>query len=53
MDGLLADKNTRWRVTDKDKWQNKNYEKCLNQYDFFMELSEDGKTPWHIIDAKH
>ena len=53
MEGLLADKNTRWRVTDKDKWQNNNYDECFEQYDAFMQLSEAGKTPWHIIDAKH
>lgn len=53
MDVLLDDKNTSWRVTDKDKWQNKNYEKCLKQYDTFMQYSEGGRTPWHIIDAKH
>ena len=51
MEGLLADKNTRWRVTDKDKWQNNNYDECFEQYDAFMQLSEAGKTPWHIIDA--
>ncbi len=53
MDVLLDDKSTSWRVTDKDKWQNKNYEKCLSQYDTFMQYSEGGRTPWHIIDAKH
>lgn len=53
MDVLLEDKNTSWRVTDKDKWQNRNYEKCFEQFDSFMERSEDGRTPWHIIDAKH
>ena len=53
MDVLLDDKNTSWRVTDKDKWQNKNYEKCLKQYDTFMQYSEGGRTPWNIIDAKH
>ena len=53
MDVLLDDKNTSWRVNDKDKWQNKNYEKCLKQYDMFMQYSEGGRTPWNIIDAKH
>ncbi len=53
MDVLLEDKNTSWRVTDKDKWQNKNYEKCFKQYDEFMQRSEENRTPWHIIDAKH
>ena len=53
MDVLLDDKSTSWRVTDKDKWQNKNYEKCLKQYDTFMQYSEGGRTPWNIIDAKH
>lgn len=53
MDVLLDDKNTSWRVNDKDKWQNKSYEKCLKQYDMFMQYSEGGRTPWNIIDAKH
>lgn len=53
MDVLLEDKNTSWRVTDKDKWQNKNYERCFKQYDEFMQCSQESRTPWHIIDAKH
>jgi len=53
MDRLLEDKNTSWRVSDKDKWQNKNYDKCCRQFDYFMQRFEDSRSPWNIIDAKH
>lgn len=53
MDILLEDKNTSWRVSDKDRWQNKNYDKCLELFDSFMQRSEESAAPWNIIDAKH
>ena len=53
MDVLLEDKNTRWRVSDGDLWQNGHYEKCKELYDMYMEETNRSYAPWHIIDAKN
>ncbi len=51
MQRLLSDKNTSWRVTDRDIWQNRHYEKCLKQYEWFMAQDEAAGRPWYLIDA--
>lgn len=51
MEQLLADRNTAWRVSEQDVWQNRHYGKCRKLYDHYMETYSDGRAPWHLIDA--
>ncbi len=50
---LLADKNTSWRVSGDDLWQNKNYAKYKEVYDEYMTATNLPSAPWHLIDAKN
>lgn len=52
IDALDADKNTRWRVGEKDSWQNKHYDKCLRVFDRYLNDTNASADPWYIIDAK-
>lgn len=49
---LLADKDTAWRISDSDKWQNKHYNKCLEVFDRYLQDTDIPDAPWYIIDAK-
>lgn len=51
IDKLLDDKNTKWRVSDHDLWQNKHYDKCLDVYDDYIRQTNQSQAPWYIIDA--
>lgn len=51
MDALLCKKDTRWRVSENDKWQNKHYKECLEVFDQYLEETDAPGTPWYIIDA--
>lgn len=53
IDELLEDKNTKWRVSSDDLWQNKNYDKCLKVYDEFLEETNSPSAPWYLIDSKN
>ena len=53
LDVLLDDKNTKWRVSDWDKWQNKNYDKCFEVFDEYLRETNQPQAPWYIIDAKN
>ena len=33
---LSKEKDTRWRVSRNDRWQNEHYEKCLNAFDSYL-----------------
>ncbi len=48
---LESDTYTKWRVTDKDRWQNKHYEKCLEVYDEYIEATNQFVAPWYFIDS--
>ncbi len=51
LEALQADKNTRWRVTESDIAENKNYEKALQVYDQYLTDTNPSSSPWYIIDA--
>lgn len=53
LEGLLADKNTEWRVSGGDLWQNKHYKRCKGVYDEYLDATEKTYAPWHIIHAKN
>ncbi len=49
---LLQQKDTKWRVSRNDQWQNTHYEKCFDVYDEYLTDTNLPATPWYIIDAK-
>ena len=53
LQGLLADKNTRWRVNDADLQENKHYDKYLAVYDKYLKDTDRSQAPWYIIDASN
>ncbi len=52
IDKLLSDKNTKWRVSPTDLWQNKHYKKCQELYDNYLSETNLPSAPWYIIDAE-
>lgn len=52
IEALVGDIDTRWRVSENDKWQNKHYEKCLEVFDRYLEDTNTPSAPWYVIDAK-
>lgn len=50
---LEENKNTKWRVSAEDLWQNKHYDKYLDSYDDYMNDTNLSCAPWYIIDGKH
>ena len=49
---LLSEKDTAWRVSDSDKWQNKHYDKCEEVFNRYLSDTNTSNAPWYIIDAK-
>jgi polyphosphate:AMP phosphotransferase len=49
---LLESKNTRWRVSEDDLYENKHYDQYLEVYDKYLEDTNRSAAPWYIIDAK-
>lgn len=52
IENLQKNKDAKWRVSKKDKWQNAHYDKCLDIYDSYLEDTNMPSAPWYIIDAK-
>ena len=52
MDDLLEKKDTRWRVSDFDRWQHEHYGKCEKVFDRYLKDTNLPTSPWYIIDAK-
>ena len=53
IDALKDNDDTKWRVGDFDKWQNKHYKKCRNTYDEYLTDTNQFSAPWYIIDSKN
>lgn len=51
INALLADKNTAWRVSRFDLWQNEHHNKCRKYFAEFMDETNVPYAPWHIIDS--
>lgn len=49
---LVEHKDTAWRVSRGDVWQNHHYERCMDVFDRYMEDTNTPSAPWYIIDAK-
>ena len=51
LDTLRADKDTAWRATDFDLWQNTPYKKCRKVFDHALAMTNTPAAPWYILDA--
>ena len=51
LEALYASPETRWRVTEDDLWQNREYRQFVKAYDEVMEKTGEC-IGWHILDAK-
>lgn len=52
IEALEADVDTRWRVSENDKWQNKHYDKCLEVFGKYMEATNAPSAPWYMVESK-
>jgi polyphosphate:AMP phosphotransferase len=52
MEWLLKDKDTSWRVSEFDSWQNAHYKKCRRVFERYLTETNTSTAPWHIIDAQ-
>ena len=52
IESLLSDKNTKWRVTKDDIWQNKHYDECRKLYKKYIKATDSKACPWHEIESK-
>ena len=48
---LESDKNTAWRIGEKDHWQNEHYEECARVFERYLEDTDVPYAPWYIVDA--
>ena len=48
---LLEHKDTRWRVSEFDRWENAHYKKCVKVFSQYMSDTNAYTSPWYIIDA--
>ena len=52
IDALLSEKDTAWRVSEGDLWQNLHYDKCLEAFDRYLDDTNTPSAPWYIVDSK-
>ena len=52
IEALLSEKDTAWRVSEGDLWQNRHYDKCLEAFDRYLDDTNTPSAPWYIVDAK-
>ena len=48
---LLEHKDTRWRVSEFDQWENAHYKKCVKVFSQYMSDTNASASPWYIVDA--
>lgn len=48
---LLEYKDTRWRVSEFDRWENAHYKKCVKVFSQYMSDTNASTSPWYIVDA--
>ena len=48
---LLEHKDTRWRVSEFDRWENAHYKKCVKVFSRYMSDTNASTSPWYIRDA--
>ena len=52
IDALLSEKDTAWRVSEGDLWQNRHYDKCLEAFDRYLDDTNTPSAPRYIVDSK-
>ena len=52
IDALLSEKDTAWRVSEGDLWQNRHYDKCLEAFDRYLDDTNTPSAPWYIVNSK-
>lgn len=52
IEALLSEKDTAWRVSEGDMWQNRHYDKCLEAFDRYLDDTNTPSAPWYIVDSK-
>lgn len=52
-EALLKHKDTAWKVSKQDIWQNKHYDKCNKLYKKYLKATDSKASPWHIINAEN
>ena len=51
IENLLKEKDTKWRVSDFDQWQNKHYKKCEKVFQQYLDATNLPASPWYLLDA--
>lgn len=51
LDKLERNSETSWRVTGKDKENNRNYDKCLRKYDRLLVHTDTANAPWTVVEG--
>ena len=51
-DKLEESSSTKWRVTSRDKYQNKHYDDYFEQYEDMLSRTDTDWCPWNVIDAE-
>lgn len=51
-DKLERSGSTKWRVTDRDIYQNKHYDKYAKAYDEMIAATSTENSPWYVIDTQ-
>lgn len=52
IEALLSEKDTAWRVSEGDLWQNRHYDKCLEAFDRYLDDTNTASAPWYIVNSK-
>lgn len=48
---LAENKNTKWRVSDEDLWQNRHYDKFKKLYKDYIKATDSLAAPWYKIES--
>lgn len=51
MKKLLENKDTSWRVSEKDLQQNRNYPEYAREFNKCLEYTHTSNAPWYLVDA--
>ena len=49
---LEEEKDTVWRISRNDEWQNHHYEKCKKEFSSYLKGTNLPQAPWYIVDAQ-
>ena len=52
IEALHSEKDTAWRVSEGDLWQNRHYDKCLEAFDRYLDDTNTPSAPWYIVNSK-